>query len=397
MLRLFLDSLDLSGPGDDGWTVIAQLSKLQNNENTSLASTSIIGFLQQFSMENMITFGPRTIWHGLQHASRSFLQLAPGQMVLQKLEDLGANRKFWTVKRSHACSLARWIALRVTGQQCLPILIVASQIPHIKGFDWIGDGAEPNRPLVEKQLPFLFSKWTECLKDGFDRSVELIALELEATFEQALWTQNCLHDPSCRASNSDHRKHSDELKRYATCGDGYTYLGAGLVETRWIAFAECTKSEHRSDWTCSDYSTTYVTSSRTKVVKPSSEKQDQRRQPDNIADVSQPAHGSTETDQQDQRGTVESHSVYLKILSLGQAKGAVDGDNQTHESRFDCSSDGDVNDAECFYDLEDCFEKDESSIIEALNCDNSGTFKAVAHHLHCAQGRTWIGSYKPEN
>ena len=130
------------------------------------------------------------------------------------------------------------------------MLIVASQIPHIKGFDWIGDGAEPDRPLVEKQLPFLFSKWTECLKDGFDRSEELIALELEATFEQALW----------------------------------------------IAFAECTKSEHRSDWTCSDYSTTYVTSSRTKVVKPSSEKQDQRRQPDNIADVSQPAHGSTETD-----------------------------------------------------------------------------------------------------
>ena len=115
MLRLFLDSLDLSEPGDDGWTIIAQLSKSQNNENASLASTSIIWFLQQFSTDNMITFGPRTIWHGLQHASRSFLQLAPEQMVLQKLEDLGAYRKMWTVKRSHACSIARWVAFRVTG------------------------------------------------------------------------------------------------------------------------------------------------------------------------------------------------------------------------------------------------------------------------------------------
>ena len=216
MLRLFLDLLDLSMPGDDGWTIVAQLSKSKNNENASLASTSIIWFLQQSSTDNMITFGPRTIWHGLQHASRSFLQLAPEQMVLQKLEDLGANRKMWTVKRSHACSIARRVALRVTGQQCLPMLIVASQILHSKGFDWIGDGAEPDRPLVEKQLPFLISKWMECLKDGFERSEGLIALELEATFEQAAWTQNFLHDPNCRAPNSDRRQHSDELERCAS-------------------------------------------------------------------------------------------------------------------------------------------------------------------------------------
>ena len=394
MLRLFLKSLDLSEPGDDGWTVIAQLSKSQNNENASLASTSIIWFLQQFSRDNMITFGPRTIWHGLQHASRSFLQLAPEQMVLQKLEDLRAHRKMWAFKRSHACSIARWVALRVTGQQCLPMLIVASQILHIEGFDWIGDGAEPNRPLVEKQLPFLFSKWTECLKDGFERSEELIALELEATFEQAAWTQNFLHDSNCRAPDSDHRQHFDELKRCATCGDDYTYLGAGLVEPRWIAFAECTKSEHRSECTCSDYPTSYMTS-RTKIVRSSAERLDPRRQPDNIADVGQPAQGSTETCQQDHRGTLESHFVNLKISSPEQAKGAVDEDNQPQESRFDCSSDEDDNDAERFYDLDHCFEEDESSIVEALNRDNADPFKAVAHHLHCAQGRTWIGSYKP--
>ena len=157
-----------------------------------------------------------------------------------------------------------------------------------------------------------------------------------------------------------------------------------------------TESEHRSNCTCSDYPTSYVTS-KTKVVKSISERPDQLRQPDNISDVHQPAQGSTGTCQQDHRGTVESRFVNLEILPPEQAKGAVDGDNQTHESRFDCSSDEDDNDAERFYDIDHCVEKDESSIIEALNWDNSDPFKAVAHHLHCAQGRTWIGSYKPEN
>ena len=393
MLRLFLDSLDLSEPADDGWTIIAQLSKSQNNENASLASTSIIWFLQQFSTDNMITFGPRTIWHGLQHASRSFLQLAPEGMVLQKLEDLMARKKVSAIKRSHARSIARLVAIRVAGQQCLPMLIVASQILHIEGFDWIGGGTEPDRPLIEKQLPFLFSKWTETLKDAFERSDELIAQEVDATFEKAGWTQHSSDGSDSKAPGPDHGQHKNGLKRCETCGDDYTCLGAGLVEPRWIAFAECTKSEHRSDCTCSELPPSYATS-KMKATEPP-ERLNQRYQPDKIADVDQPAHGNTETNQQDRTGTPESHVVNCETSSLGQPKEPVGDGIQPHKSGSDCSSDEDDNDAECFYDLYDYPTIDEGSIVETLSCDNNDPFQAVAHHLHCAQGRTWIGSYEP--
>ena len=382
MLRLFLDSLDLSEPADDGWTIIAQLSKSQNNENASLASTSIIWFLQQFSTDNMITFGPRTIWHGLQHASRSFLQLAPEGMVLQRLEDLMARKKAKAIKRSHARSIARLVAIRVAGQQCLPMLIVASQILHIEGFDWIGGGAEPDRPLIEKQLPFLFSKWTETLKDAFERSDELIAQEVDATFEKAGWTQNLADSSDSKDPGPDHAQNDNEVKRCATCGDDYTCLGAGLVEPRWIAFAECTKSEHKSDCTCSELPPSYATN-KAKATD---------HQP---ANVDQPAEGNTETNQQDLRETPESHAVNSGISTPGQPKDSADDGPPPRKSGSDCSSDEDDNDAECFYDLDDYPKIDEGSIVEALNCDNNDPFKAVAHHLHCAQGRTWIGSYEP--
>ena len=342
----------------------------------------------------MITFGPRRIWHGLQYALRSCLQLAPEQTVLQKLESLVANRITSVIKRSHACSIARWVAIRVAGQQCLPMLIVAAQIPHIEGFDWIGVGAEPDRPLIEKQLPFLFSKWTETLKDGFERAEEMIALELKATFEKVAWTQNLLDDSDYRDPDPDHRQHHNELKRCATCGDDYTCLGAGLVEPRWIGFAECTKAEHKSDRSCSEFIYTHMTS-KLKAAGTNAQRLNQRRQPDNIADVGHPAQDTTETGQQDFQGTLESHVVNSETSSTGQPKGAADDENQTRGSRFDCSLDEDDNDAECFYDLDDSSEEEESSIVETLNCNNSDPFKAVAHHLHCAQGRTWIGSYEP--
>ena len=118
MLRLFLDSLDFSEPGDDGWTIIAQLSKSQNNENPSFASTSITWFLQQFSTDNTITFGPRTIWQGLQHASRTFPQLAPEQMVLQKLEDLGLNLSTNPTAPVQITLRAMWLAEQNCQSQC---------------------------------------------------------------------------------------------------------------------------------------------------------------------------------------------------------------------------------------------------------------------------------------
>lgn len=42
MLRLFFDTLDLSEPGDEGWTIIGPLIKSQNKETASLVTNSFM-------------------------------------------------------------------------------------------------------------------------------------------------------------------------------------------------------------------------------------------------------------------------------------------------------------------------------------------------------------------
>ena len=394
MLRLFLDTVNFSEPGDDGWTIIGQLIRSQRKENASIASKSVMWLLQQFSTDNLIAFGPRSLWHALHHALRSFLYIISEDAALRKLENLGPDRMKGAIGSSHACSIARWVALRVTGKHCYPMLMVAASILHVEGYDWIGEGPEPNRPLVEKQLPFLFSKWTETLTYCFERAEELMALELEATFEQAAWAQDNLHDDNSRAPDSDQRQRCSDMKHCATCGDDYTYLGAGLVEPRWIAFAECTKSEHRFNCSCSQFPRSYE-SGKTTAIQQSAQELDQRDQPDKSADIGPLSQENTNIGQQGLRGTFESYPNNRGTSSLGLCKDTSDEENETTNSQFDVFPDDESNDAESFYDLDYWLEKDKELIVDALKSDESDPFKAVAHHLHCAQGRTWVGSYKP--
>ena len=255
MIRLFLDTMDFSDPTNDGWTIIRPLIKSLSKESTPLASNTIMWFLQQSKAENVITFGPRTIWHGLQHATRSFLHHTNEDEVLQRLGDpeLDSSKKMFS--KSHAISIARWVALRLTGRRNLPMLIIASSISHFEGFDWIGDGPEPDRPMLEKQLPFLYRTWSDTLKDGLERAEELMATELESTFEQAAWTSDFLRQVYSGAPQSDE---SSSRQSCANCSDDYTELGTGLIEPFWIAFADCMKSDHRFSCSCSKYSRSYI-------------------------------------------------------------------------------------------------------------------------------------------
>lgn len=151
------------------------------------------------------------------------------------------------------------------------------------------------------------------------------------------------------------------------------------MEPRWIAFAECTKSRHRFDCSCSEFPKSYLRG-RITATQRSAQELDKRCRPDDCADVDPLAQERTETGQQSLSGTLASHA---------------DDQNQICDSRFDRFPDDDSNDAEIFYDLDHCLEEDENFVIDALEYDNSDPFKAIAHHLHCAQGRTWLGSYKP--
>src|SRR5256886_15601800 len=85
ILRLFEDCLDLSEPGGDGWTVIGDLVRSLDQENASQNANSITWILRAFQTESMIAFGPKSLWHGVQHAVRAFLDIEQKSMVIQGL------------------------------------------------------------------------------------------------------------------------------------------------------------------------------------------------------------------------------------------------------------------------------------------------------------------------
>lgn len=373
MLRLFLDTLDLSEPSDDGWTVIGSLVKAQSREESSLASNSISWFLQHFSTDNMVKFGARTLWHGLQHAVRAFIHLTQEDMVLQELNDLGANSVKSSIRSSQVVSIARWTALRVAGRRLLPMLNIAGAILHCPGFDWVGDGPQPNAALVEKQLPFIFSTWTSTLADSLERVQELTAVELQATVEQAGWTSEFFQglDSKLFDERPQSRQRCSGKTRCSVCGDDYNFLGAGVIEPSWIAFAECTKSKHRFDCLCSDFPWSEVLS-----------KTDHIRQ----------SCRSTRENQDDDKKPRENQ----KQLGLSRAR-TIQLDNED-------DADVDTEDEDRFYDTlpvqlregEQTKEEEESLILQALETlTKTDPFSSIALDLYRTQGQAWLGSYQP--
>ncbi|ERF74981.1 hypothetical protein EPUS_08522 [Endocarpon pusillum Z07020] len=372
MLRLFLDTLDLSEPSDDGWTVIGSLVKAQSREDSSLASNSISWFLQQFSTDKMVKFGAKTLWHGLQHAVRAFIQLTQEDMVLQELNDLGVNSIKSSIRRSQVVSLARWTALRVAGRRLLPMLNIAGAILHCPGFDWVGDGPQPNAALAEKQLPFIFSTWTSTLADSIESVQELTAVELQAILEQAGWTSAFFQglDSKLFDERPQSQQRCSAKPRCSACGDDYTFLGAGVVEPSWIAFAECTKSKHRFDCLCSNFPWSEVVSK--------------------IDHIRQSHQSMREEDDDKKPGEIQQQ------LGLSRA----------HTSQLDDGDDANVDteDEDPFYDTlpeqlregEQTKEDEESLIIQALETLNkTDPFSSIALDLYRTQGQAWLGSYQP--
>lgn len=146
MLRLFLNDLDPSDGGDEGWTMVGSLVRSQSKESCSLAVNSICWLLQRFVV-NVIRFGARSVWHGVQHAVRSFQFLAQEHMVWQKMGELGMNA---IVGKSHALSISRWLGLQIVARHLLPIQLMAGAIIHIEGFNWVGDTPEPSPAIIDQ-------------------------------------------------------------------------------------------------------------------------------------------------------------------------------------------------------------------------------------------------------
>jgi hypothetical protein len=247
MLRLFEDCIDLSEPNSEGWTIVGDLVSSFNQENTSVDSNSIIWFLTSLKTDSTVGFGPKTLWHGLQHAVRSFMNLAQKNMVVQSRFDLMVDGRF---PASYAMAIGYWIALLTAGKKLLPMILAGGSIWHMEGFDYDPD-SEVDPIILAKQRPYIYSEWSKTLKISLETADEVFNSELDATLEESSWSQDTLQN--LKSGKLDECEQGNDPLCCSVCNDDYSLLKLGLVEPRWIAFTECTKFQHRYNCTCQEF------------------------------------------------------------------------------------------------------------------------------------------------
>ena len=391
MLKLFLDDLDPSDGRDEGWTMVGSLVKSQNKESTSLATNSISWLLRKY-VGRVIRFESRTMWHAVQHAVRPFQYLTQEDMVWRKLHELRIPGLRSSIVRSHSKSIARWLSLQIAARYLLPIQMIASAILHIDGFDWIGNTAEPSPAIIDQQIPFLFNKWTKVLIDCIERVQHFAALEFQLAAEQMTWDPITERGLSAEAHpHPDQTPHYEDRLQCSTCKNDYTLLRAGLVEPRWIAFADCVKANHRFHCICSDFPRSHVAHRSTWRSSGGIQGRDKtHRKTDHIdedsllansrgSSMETPRHRDSKCPHQllDSGGEDLPYEVTSGAESFNSHKddlcrGEEDGEEAKEEKAVE-----------------------EKMIVQALDDDNlSDYFKAAAYHLYRAQGRTWIGAYE---
>lgn len=247
MLRLFEDCVDLSEPNSEGWTIVGDLVSSFNQEGSSVYSNSIIWFLTSLKTDSMVGFGPKTLWHGLQHAVRSFVDLAQKNKIVQSRLDLMVDGGF---PASYAMAIGYWIALLTAGKKLLPFILAAGSILHMEGFDYDPD-SEVDPVILAKQRPSIYSEWSKTLKASLERADEMFNSELGTTLEELNWSQDMLQ--SFKPSKLEESAQDDDPLRCLVCNDDYNFLKFGLVEPSWIAFTECTRFQHRYNCTCQEF------------------------------------------------------------------------------------------------------------------------------------------------
>ena len=136
MLRFFEDCIDLSEPDSERWVILGDLVSAFDQEGSSVVGNSIMWFLTAMNADSMVGFGPKTLWHGVQHAVRSFINLANRDRVVQDRLDVIVGGKF---PEPCASAIAHWMALITAGKKLLPMILDGGSIWHMEGFDYDPD------------------------------------------------------------------------------------------------------------------------------------------------------------------------------------------------------------------------------------------------------------------
>ncbi|KAF8846789.1 hypothetical protein BDZ45DRAFT_699723 [Acephala macrosclerotiorum] len=246
ILRLFEDCIDMSEPNSDGWTVLADLVSSFNMEGGAITSNSVIWFLRSVKPEAMVSYAPRTLWHGLQHALRSFIYLEQKNMVVKNRLNFLVGDGF---PESYGMAIAYWIVLLAVGKSLLPMLLAAGAMLRIEGFDYDPE-KEIDPVLLAKQLHVPYETWCKALPGSLDRVDEVLISELDVALEETEWSEELFRKLKSGFEQPGKTKKTKTKYCCSVCLDDYSRLGHGLVEPRWITFTECTRSKHRFNCCC---------------------------------------------------------------------------------------------------------------------------------------------------
>lgn len=277
MIRLFADTLDLTDPSGDGWTVITSLVKALTKESVPMTEISANWLLRQTGSEPIVACGARTLWDGLQHAVRSFLShQQDGQMLMGLLKldggggggggDADDTGGLGIEMQSLVTAMSHWLALRASQRELLPMIVEAGRFLKMESFDWIEDDVTP-RGYV-RGISTIYATWTNTLPRGIENLQSLVEEELEYVLGSLCMDRERLKEAIQAAEKEDAGVAQNNMKICSDCNDSYVKLGAGLVQPRMITFDECWKTDHKRECECEAFlsdigitGSTYVTHS----------------------------------------------------------------------------------------------------------------------------------------
>ena len=340
MLRLFEDCIDMSEPNSDGWTIIADLVSAFNLESVPITQNSVSWFLRSLKPESMVAFGPKTLWHGLQHAVRSFIYLEQKNMVVKNRLNILIGDDF---PQSYGMAIGHWIVLLAIGKSLLPMLLAAGGMLHIEGYDYDLD-KDIDPTLLAKQLPFLYDAWSNALTSSLETVDEVLNSELDVALEETSWSEQLLGEFKSKIEQSGKTEKIKTKHCCAVCLDDYSLLRYGLVEPRWVTFMECARSNHRYNCCCPEILELHKIAEHHKA-------------PPN-------QHNTEDSDSEDE-------TFHDAESELGDREPQIDPSEHSWT-------------AEC-----------EKIIKEVEEKKGKDLFQAAAAHIYCCQARVWLGSYQP--
>lgn len=342
MLRLFQEEIDTSEPESDGWTIIADLVSAFNLEDVPQSSNSITWFLRTLKPQSMVAFGPKTLWHGLQHAVRAFIDMEQKEMIVRKRLNTIVGGTFPV---SHGIAVAYWIALVTISKSLMPMLLIAGSMMHVEGYDYDPD-SKIDPTILAKQLPCLYEAWGKALTDSIETMDEVLNSEFDATLEDTGWSTGLLREFKSNIQTQK-KLECESHQSCSVCKDDYSLLGHGLVEPRWITFLECVGLEHKGECSCPELLEHYRA-----------------------------------------MGYIKSRTT-----PLPKATDDSDSDNEEfHDAESEPVDSGRSGDPEEIALLSKC----DQLVEEVQGSKGKLPFQDVAAHLYRCHARVWLGSYRTE-